>query len=121
MSRPLKWLPALLAVAAVVTAGAWQSMSADEDLVHVVKGVVKSVDKDSKTMVIKTADGAEHTTKWTDKTTVQGDKDVAEGIVEGSKSRSSTQKWRENGGGREGPGQATAKAVNCTGKQAQVS
>lgn len=53
-----------------------QTLSADEDLVHIVKGTVKSVDKDSKTMVVKTADGTEHTIKWTDKTTMEGGKDV---------------------------------------------
>ena len=58
---------------------------ADADLVHVVKGVVKPVDELSKAMVVKTADGTEHTIKWTDKTTMRGGKDVDEAIVKGSK------------------------------------
>ena len=49
----------------------WQTASAEEELVHIVNGVVKSVDKDSKTMVVRTADGTEHTIKWTGNTTVR--------------------------------------------------
>ena len=53
----LQWRVAVLAgVAVVFTAVAWHTASADEDLVHIVKGTVKSIDKDSKTMVVKTAD-----------------------------------------------------------------
>jgi hypothetical protein len=86
MSFRLKLRVALLtAIAVVVMAGAWQRASADEDLVHIVKGTVKSVDKGSKTMVVKTADGTEQTIKWTDKTTMEGGKDVGEGVAEGSK------------------------------------
>ncbi|HEX8895774.1 MAG TPA: hypothetical protein VF783_20790, partial [Terriglobales bacterium] len=86
MKSRLKWRIAVLAVVAVVfTAVAWQNASADEDLVHIIKGTVKSVDKDSKTMVVKTADGTEHTIKWTDKTTMEGVKATGEGIAEGSK------------------------------------
>ena len=60
-------LAGLFVLAAAI---AWQSAAA-EDVVHAVSGVVKSVDKTSKTMVVKTADGTEHTIKWTDKTTVE--------------------------------------------------
>jgi hypothetical protein len=61
MKSRLNWQITVLAVLAVVfTAVAWQTASADEDLVHIVKGTVKSVDKDSKTMVVKAADGTEH-------------------------------------------------------------
>jgi len=63
----------------------WQTASAEEDLVHIAKGVVKSVDKDSKTMVVKTADGTEHTIKWTGNTTVAGGKDVGDAVAVGSK------------------------------------
>src|SRR5215472_8896546 len=86
MLSQLKWRVAVLAsVAFVFTAVAWQTASADEDLVHIVKGTVKSVDKDSKTMVVKAADGTEHTVKWTDKTTWEGTKATGEGIAEGTK------------------------------------
>ena len=109
-----KWRIAVLAaVAVVLTAGTWQSASADEDLVHMVKGTVKSVDKDSKTMVVKTADGTEHTIKWTDKTTMEGAKATGEGIAEGSKV---SVKYTEKAGektavGIKAAGKATAKAV----------
>ena len=38
---------------------------------HIVKAVVKSVDRDSKTMVVRTADGTEHTIKWAGNTKVR--------------------------------------------------
>src|SRR5215472_1303367 len=86
MLSQLKWRVAVLAsVAFVFTAVAWQTASAEEDLVHIAKGVVKSVDKDSKTMVVKTADGTEHTIKWTGNTTVAGGKDVGDAVAVGSK------------------------------------
>lgn len=109
-----KWRVALIAaVAVVLIAGTWQSASADEDLVHIVKGTVKSVDKGSKTMVVKTADGTEHTVKWTDKTTWEGMKDTGEGVAEGSKV---TVKYTEKAGEKTAVGvskaaKATAKAV----------
>ena len=62
MSHLLKWRVALLAaVVLLLTAGAWQRASAEEDLVQIVKGTVKSVDKGTKTMVVKSADGTEQT------------------------------------------------------------
>lgn len=73
-------LAGLFVLAAAI---AWQSAAA-EDVVHAVSGVVKSVDKTSKTMVVKTADGTEHTIKWTDKTTVKGVDATGKGIAAGS-------------------------------------
>jgi len=67
----------------LVAAIAWQSAIA-EDVVHAVSGIVKSVDKTSKTMVVKTADGTEHTIKWTDKTTVEGAKATGKGVADAS-------------------------------------
>ena len=55
-----------------------------EDAAHAVSGVVKSVDKDSKTFVVKASDGTEHTFKWTEKTTVKGAKETGKGVAEGS-------------------------------------
>lgn len=97
---------ALLITVAFLMVGAWQSVSA-EDMTHMVKGVVKSVDKGTKTMVVKTADGTEHTIKWTDKTTMKGGKDVGEGIAEGSKV---SVKYTEKGG------EKTAVGVKDLGK-----
>ena len=62
---------------------AWQTAAA-EDVVHAVSGIVKSVDKASKTVVVKTADGTEHTIKWTDKTTVKGVDASGKAIAAGS-------------------------------------
>jgi hypothetical protein len=102
----------MVAVVAVLTAGAGQRISA-QDVFHAVKGVVKSVDKDTKTMVVKASDGTEHTIKWTDKTTMEGGKDVGKGIAEGTKV---SVKYTEQGGektavGVKDLGKATAKAV----------
>src|SRR5215471_19680215 len=115
MFLQLKWRVAILAaVAVVLTAGAWQGASAEEDLVHIVKGTVKSVDKGTKTMVVKTADGTEQTIKWTDKTTMAGGKDIGEGVAEGSKV---SVKYTEKGGektavGVKDLGKATGKALS---------
>ena len=114
MSSLLKLRVALLtAVALMVMVGTWQRVSADEDLVHIVKGVVKSVDKDSKTMVVTAADGTDHTIKWTDKTTMEGVKDTGEGIAVGTKV---SVKYTEKAGEKTAVGvktaaKATAKAV----------
>ena len=101
------------AIVTLLSLGAWQGMAAQDDVFHMVKGVVKSIDKDSKTMVVKTADGTEHTIKWTDKTTVAGGKDLGTDIAEGSKV---SVKYTEKAGektavGVKDIGKATAKAV----------
>src|SRR5271155_5149986 len=74
----------LVAIAAVLTLGLAQTMSAQDDVFHMAKGVVKSIDKTTKTMVVKTADGTEHTIKWTDKTTVKGVDATGKGVAAGS-------------------------------------
>ena len=103
----------MIAIAAALTISSAQSARAQDDLVHIVKGVVKSVDKDTKTMVVKAADGTEHTIKWTDKTAMEGAKDTGKGVSEGAKV---TVKYTEKGGektavGVKDVGKATAKAV----------
>jgi Cu/Ag efflux protein CusF len=74
---------ALIAFTAV--AGLTHASAQDEDVVHVVSGFVKHVDKGSKRLVVKADDGVEHTIKWTGKTTWQGTKDSGKTIKEGSK------------------------------------
>jgi inorganic pyrophosphatase len=102
---------------------AWQAAVA-KDIVHAVSGVVKSIDKTSKTLVVKAGDGTEHTIKWTDKTTVKGAKETAKGteaasmetyngLKEGSKV---SVKYTENAGEKtavavKDASKATAKAV----------
>lgn len=78
-----------------------------QDVAHFVSGVVKHVDKDTKTMVVKAGDGTEHTIKYTDKTTWKGTKEAGEGIAEGSKV---SVKYTEKGG------EKTADAVKVAGK-----
>jgi hypothetical protein len=107
----------------LVAAIAWQSALA-EDVVHAVSGIVKSVDKGTKTMVVKTSDGTEHTIKWTDKTTVKGvdasgkavaagSVDTYDGLKEGAKV---SVKYTETAGEKtavaiKDASKATAKAV----------
>ena len=102
---------------------AWQAAAA-EDVVHAVNGMVKSVDKGTKTMVVKATDGTEHTIKWTDKTTVKGvdasgkaiaagSVDTYDGLKEGAKV---SVKYTEKGGEKtavaiKDASKATAKAV----------
>lgn len=83
-----------------------QPASADA-FTHEVSGVVKKVDKGTKTMVVKTADGTEHTIKYTDKTAVEGGKDVGEGVKEGAHV---SVKYTEKGG------EKTATGVKDVGK-----
>ena len=61
-----------------------QTAFADEDLVHIVSGTVKSIDTNAKTVVIKAADGTEHTIKYTDKTAVESAKDIGKGAQKAS-------------------------------------
>ncbi len=56
-----------------------------QDLVHDISGVVKSVDKTTKTVVITSADGTDHAFKYTEKTTVAGAKDAGKGVATASK------------------------------------
>jgi Cu/Ag efflux protein CusF len=115
MKVSMKWATcASVAIALVLASAVLTSVSAQDDLVHVVKGVVKSIDKDTKTMVVKAADGTEHTIKWTDQTTMEGAKDTAKGVEKGSKV---AVKYTEKGGektavGVKDIGKDTAKAVD---------
>ena len=61
------------------------SFAEDQDVVHIISGVVKHVDKDSKRLIVKADDGTEHTIKWTGKTTWKGTKDSGKDVKEGSK------------------------------------
>ena len=105
----------ILSLAAVVLiTAACQNLVAEEDLVHIVSGVVKHVDTDTKTMVVKTSDGTEHTIRWTGKTTWEGTKATGEGIKEGSQM---TVKYTEKAGEKTAVGvrdlcKTTAKAVD---------
>src|SRR5664279_6409913 len=119
-----KWQITMLAALFVLVAvSAWQQAAA-EDVVHAVSGIVKSVDKGTKTLVVKTTDGTEHTIKWTDKTTMKGvdatgkavaagSVDTYDGLKEGTKV---SVKYTEKGGEKtavaiKDASKATAKAL----------
>ena len=109
-------------VALTLTIGLSNALA--QDVAHWVTGVVKSVDKDTKTVVVKSADGTEHTIKYTDETVVKGSKDAAKGTEKASvdtylAAKTGTQvtvKYTEKGGEKTAVGvkdasKATAKAV----------
>ena len=73
----------LIALATVT--GLTRASAQDNDVVHIVSGVVKHVDKGSKKLIVKSEDGVEHTIKWTGKTTWLGTKRSGKGLEEGSK------------------------------------
>lgn len=52
--------------------------------VHVVAGVVTGVDKDAKTISVKTADGTEQVFKYGEKTAVRGYHEAAQGAKRGA-------------------------------------
>jgi hypothetical protein len=67
--------PSLMLVAVVCAA---------QDPFSFIHGTVKKVDSATKTVVVKTADGTEHTIKYTGDTTVKGTKDGFDGLKEGT-------------------------------------
>ncbi|MFY9733476.1 MAG: hypothetical protein WBQ04_20260 [Candidatus Acidiferrales bacterium] len=69
-------LAACLMLAAVVCSA--------QDVVHFIHGTIKHVDRATKTVVVKTADGTEHTVKFTGDTTVKGTKEGFDGLKEGT-------------------------------------
>src|SRR6476620_10833756 len=68
----------------VVCAMLTMGICAAQDLVNIVLGTIKKVDSATKTIVVKTADGLEHTIKITDAATVKGTKDGFNGLEEGA-------------------------------------
>ncbi len=55
-----------------------------QDVVSVVHGTVKKVDSATKTVVVKSADGTEHTIKVTGDTAYKGTKEGLDGLKEGT-------------------------------------
>jgi hypothetical protein len=55
-----------------------------QDVVTVVHGTVKKVDSATKTVVVKTADGTEHTIKVTGDTVYKGTKEGFDGLKQGT-------------------------------------
>ena len=81
--------------------------AAGEDVVHILSGVVKHVDRGTKKVVVKADNGTEHVIKWTGKTTWEGTRDAGKGIEEGSQV---TVKYSETAG------EKTAVGIKDTGK-----
>jgi NADH dehydrogenase FAD-containing subunit len=60
------------------------SLAAAQDAFHVVSGVVTKIDKDAKTIGVKTEDGTEHVFKYTEKTALHGYKEAGKGVKAGA-------------------------------------
>jgi arginine repressor len=60
------------------------TVCAAQDVVSIIHGTVEKVDKGTKTVVVKTADGTEHTIKVTDQAVVHVTKEGFDGLKEGS-------------------------------------
>src|SRR5216683_343530 len=73
LQTPLRAVLVLLAASFAVT------VARAQDVTHVVSGTIEKVDAGAKTIAVKTADGTVETVKFTDKTTVHGLKDAANG------------------------------------------
>jgi hypothetical protein len=119
-----KRLNFVFAVLVALTITVSLSNAVAQDVTHWVTGVVKSVDKGTKTVVVTAADGTEQTIKYTDSTVVKGSKDVAKGTEKASvdtylAAKTGTQvsvKYTEKAGEKTAVGvkdasKATAKAV----------
>jgi hypothetical protein len=68
------------AVCAMLTMG----ICVAQDLVNIIHGTIKKVDSTTKTIVVKTADGTEHTIKVTGDTAYKGTKEGFDGLKEGT-------------------------------------
>jgi hypothetical protein len=69
-----------LAVCVILGAGICMA----QDVVSFIHGTIMKVDHATKTIVVKTADGTEHTIKVTDAATMKGTKEGFDGLKEGT-------------------------------------
>jgi hypothetical protein len=79
----MKWMGKVLLI---LCATAVVGFAFDTDVVHAVSGAVTRVDKEAKTIAVKTSDGTEHVFHYTEKTTIHGGramgKDMKTGAVD---------------------------------------
>jgi hypothetical protein len=77
----LKWMSKVLLI---LCATAVVSFAFDADVVHAVSGAVTKIDKDAKTIAVKTADGTEHVFHYTEKTAIHGAHDAGKAVKAGA-------------------------------------
>jgi hypothetical protein len=70
----------VLATALAALVGITPVFAAGGKVEHALVGSIEKVDKESKTMVVKTADGTEETLRWTERTTVHGLKGTTKAV-----------------------------------------
>jgi len=106
----MKSLLRFLAVSALLVA----SVQAADDVVSAVHGTITKLDSTTKTMVVKTKDGTEHSVHFVDKTAVWGADKTAAGAKDGFKGLSEGSEavvhYTEKGG------EKTATEVDKVGK-----
>jgi len=77
----MKWMgKVLLILCATATLG----FAFDTDVVHAVSGAVTKIDKESKTIAVKTADGTEHVFHYTEKTAIHAGHETGKGVKTGA-------------------------------------
>src|SRR5215469_1749483 len=77
----MKWMgKVLLILCATATLG----FAFDTDVVHAVSGAVTKIDKESKTIAVKTADGTEHVFHYAEKTAIHAGHETGKGVKTGA-------------------------------------
>jgi hypothetical protein len=94
-SKNGRWTSVLMCLLVVVGLVAVQSAAGEDTNPHALKGIVKSVDMASHTLVVTRHDGTELTFTLTNATVMQGAKGASGGVTSGSRV---VVKYTENGG-----------------------
>ena len=77
----MKWMGKILLI---LCATAVLGFAFDTDVVHAVSGAVTKIDKEAKTIAVKTADGTEHDVHYSEKTTIHAGHAVGKGVKAGA-------------------------------------
>jgi hypothetical protein len=77
----MKWMGKVLLI---LCATAVLGFAFDTDVVHAVSGAVTKIDKEAKTIAVKTADGTEHVFHYTEKTTIHAGHEMGKGVKTGA-------------------------------------
>jgi hypothetical protein len=77
----MKWMGKVLLI---LCATAALGYAFDTDVVHAVSGTVTKIDKEAKTIAVKTADGTEHVFHYTEKTSIHAGHAMGKGAKAGA-------------------------------------
>jgi NADH dehydrogenase FAD-containing subunit len=84
METDMKGTRSAIYLLAFTCLAALLSFAQVQNMEHVVAGVVTGIDKDAKTITVKSADGAEHVFKYGDQTLVRGYHEASKGVKKGA-------------------------------------